>query len=206
MSEPNTTKDSTDWEKRWQDGNTPWDHGESSPALGQLLNEQANSIPTQGNVLVPGCGQGYDVFLLASPERKVYGLDLSETCIQKCQKLQQEKQLSDTLVTFLCEDFFTFDVPAGKFSLIYDYTFFCALPPALRAQWGQRMADIIPIGGVLVCLIFPLDEHKGGPPFSVTVDAYKAALNSSFENIYLADCKGHASRVGKEKISIWKRQ
>jgi len=35
---------------------------------------------------------------------------------------------------------------------------------------------------------------------------YKTALEPSFENIYLADCKGHPSRVGKEKISIWKRQ
>jgi hypothetical protein len=50
-------------------------------------------------------------------------------------------------------------------------SFFCALAPTLRAQWGSRMADIIPSGGVLVCLIYPLDNHNGGPPFSVTVDA-----------------------------------
>ncbi|GAB5593194.1 hypothetical protein Unana1_08094 [Umbelopsis nana] len=68
------------------------------------------------------------------------------------------------------------------------------------------MADVIPSGGVLVCLIYPLDERKGGPPFSVTVDAYRGVLEPSFENIYLADCKGHESRMGKEKISIWKRQ
>lgn len=108
MSQPNTTKDctythaspqtshfvtnlavlATDWEKRWQEGNTPWDHGESSQAFIELLKEQASLIPTKGNVLVPGCGKGYDCFLLASPERKVYGLDLSETCIAKCHKVR----------------------------------------------------------------------------------------------------------------------
>ncbi|KAI8580504.1 hypothetical protein K450DRAFT_237366 [Umbelopsis ramanniana AG] len=110
------------------------------------------------------------------------------------------------MVTFLCDDFFTFDVPAEKFSLIFDYTFFCALPPSLRTQWGQRMADLIPSGGTLICLLYPIDGHEGGPPFAVTVEAYKAALEPSFENIYLADCKGHQTRAGKEKISIWKRQ
>ena len=50
----------------------------------ELLKNKAELIPQQGNVLVPGCGQGYDVFLLASPERKAYGLDWSETCIEKC--------------------------------------------------------------------------------------------------------------------------
>ncbi|KAI9282918.1 S-adenosyl-L-methionine-dependent methyltransferase [Umbelopsis sp. AD052] len=199
-------QDPTNWEKRWQDKDTPWDHGSSSQALIQLLEEQAQSIPTTGNVLVPGCGQGYDCYVLASPERKVYGLDLSETCIDKCLKSQKEKQVPGTTVTFLLDDFFTFDVPAEKFSLIYDYTFFCAFPPSFRTKWGQRMAEIIPSGGTLICLIFPLDDHEGGPPFTVTVDAYKAALEPSFENIYLADCKGHPSRIGKEKISIWKRQ
>ncbi|CAM0141100.1 unnamed protein product [Umbelopsis sp. WA50703] len=204
MSQP--IKDATNWEKRWQDQDTPWDHGESSQALVELLKEKANLIPTDGNVLVPGCGRGYDVFLLASPERKVVGLDLSETCIQQCLELQQQKQLSDTQISFICDDFFKFNMPAGKFNLIFDYTFFCALPPVLRPQWGQRMAEILATGGVLICLIFPLTEHEGGPPFAVTVDAYREALEPAFENLYLADCKGHASRVGKEKISIWKRK
>lgn len=35
---------------------------------------------------------------------------------------------------------------------------------------------------------------------------YKRALEPAFENVYLADCKGHQSRLGREKISIWKRK
>jgi cyclopropane fatty-acyl-phospholipid synthase-like methyltransferase len=64
----------------------------------ELLKEKANLIPNDGNVLVPGCGRGYDVFLLASPERKVVGLDLSETCIQQClevgMRAHQKKAMS----------------------------------------------------------------------------------------------------------------
>jgi SAM-dependent methyltransferase len=78
-----------DWEARWQQGKIPWDHGEPSQALVDLLQEGADLIPDQGTVLVPGCGSGYDVYLLAesSPERKVIGLDLSKTCIDQCNKV-----------------------------------------------------------------------------------------------------------------------
>lgn len=52
MSEP------VDWEKRWQEGNTQWDHGESSPALKTLIKEHSDLLPTKGRGLVPGCGSG----------------------------------------------------------------------------------------------------------------------------------------------------
>lgn len=78
-----------DWEARWQQGKIPWDHGEPSQALVDLLQEGVDLIPDQGTVLVPGCGSGYDVYLLAesSPERKVIGLDLFKTCIDQCNKV-----------------------------------------------------------------------------------------------------------------------
>lgn len=37
-------------------------------------------------------------------------------------QLQQEKQLPNAQISFVCDDFFKFDVPTGKFSLIFDYT------------------------------------------------------------------------------------
>ncbi|KAL4975894.1 S-adenosyl-L-methionine-dependent methyltransferase [Aspergillus desertorum] len=57
----------------------------------------------------------------------------------------------------------------GKFDLVYDYTFLCALHPAQRTRWAERMADLLHPGGMLVCLEFPMykDPALPGPPWGV---------------------------------------
>ena len=71
------------------------------------------------------------------------------------------------------------------FDFIFDYTFFCALPPDLRQQWASRMSTLLkPRSGRLLTLIFPIlpDENKAetyepqGPPYPVTVEEYKCVL------------------------------
>ena len=42
------------------------------------------------------------------------------------------------------------------FSFAFDYTFFCAIPPTVRAKWGERNGDVVRPGGLLVALAFPL--------------------------------------------------
>lgn len=54
-------------------------------------------------------------------------------------------------------DFFSFPLPSNQpFSFAFDYTFFCAIPPSLRAKWGQRYGEVVRPGGLLVALAFPL--------------------------------------------------
>ena len=52
-------------------------------------------------------------------------------------------------VFFKALDFFNFELPQDgeKFTIGYDYTFFCALPPKMREDWGKRYAEIIKPGG-----------------------------------------------------------
>ena len=75
-----------DWEKYWQESRTPWDKGESSPALIKFLKEHSDLIPSKGKGLVPGAGSGYDVALFASPDLHMTGLDISSTCINKLKR------------------------------------------------------------------------------------------------------------------------
>ena len=35
---------------------------------------------------------------------------------------------------------------------------------------------------------------------------YYELLNENFDNVYLEDAKGHESRLGEEKMSVWKRK
>lgn len=84
------------------------------------------------------------------------------------------------------------DDEEAKFDVIYDYTvssshpqmhthflltndgltttqFLCALHPSLRQQWAARMSDLLPSGGLLVCLEFPMykDPTLPGPPWGL---------------------------------------
>lgn len=58
-------------------------------------------------------------------------------------------------------DFFNSPLPSTLYSLAYDYTFFCALPPSMREAWAGRYAELVKKGGVLVCLEFPIGACRG---------------------------------------------
>ncbi|KAI9312796.1 S-adenosyl-L-methionine-dependent methyltransferase [Dichotomocladium elegans] len=196
-----TTTTACDWEKRWQIADTLWDKGRASPALVSFLKDHGDLIPSQGIGLVPGCGAGYDVLLLSTPDRHMTGLDMSPTCIAKVKKDYPEGNYD-----FICDDFYKFQIPQRGYDLVYDYTFLCAMPPVMRPQWSSRMAEIIRPGGVLIALMYPLEEREGGPPFGLSEEVYMELLGDNFENIYLADARGHPNRIGREKMSVWKRK
>ncbi|CAG8783435.1 3251_t:CDS:2, partial [Acaulospora colombiana] len=81
---------------------------------------------------------------------------------------QEELEISEEIATFQADDFFSFEVPEGKFQLVYDYTFLCALPPTLRQEWSKRMSEIISAGGILIALMFPISDHTDGPPYALS--------------------------------------
>ena len=116
--------------------------------------------------------------------------------------------LADTNLTnceFLCGSFFDYNFPV-KFDVIFDYTFFCAIEPTLRPQWGSRMAEIMNQGGRLITLMFPLGTHTDGPPFAVQPEHYSALLEPNFKLISIEDTKeSHPGREEKEKIAVWER-
>ncbi|KAI7848866.1 S-adenosyl-L-methionine-dependent methyltransferase [Circinella umbellata] len=190
-----------DWEKQWQESHTPWDKGESSPALIKFLKEHSDLIPSKGKGLVPGTGSGYDVVLFSSPDLHMTGLDMSPTCIK-----QAQKKHGDGNYDFICDDFYTFEYPKGGYDLVYDYTFLCAMPLDMRPAWGKRMAEIIKPGGVLIALMYPLNDRSSQPPNTVSVSLFHELLDENFENIFLEDAIGHSDRIGDEKMSVWKRK
>ncbi|XP_077229561.1 S-adenosyl-L-methionine-dependent methyltransferases superfamily protein isoform X2 [Tasmannia lanceolata] len=149
--------DSTDaWDKCWEKGITPWDLGQPTPVLMHLL--QTRALP-KGRVLIPGCGTGYDVVAIASPEHYVVGLDISDNAIKKANEWSSSLPNAN-LFTFLKADFFIWN-PDELFDLIFDYTFFCAIEPCKRAAWASTVRDILKPDGELITLMFPGRENLG---------------------------------------------
>lgn len=181
------------------------------PALVKMLSD--NSIPN-GRALVPGCGRGYDVTLLASPERTVYGLDIAEGAIaaatQRYLGLPDTERPPQSSVVFCVTSFF--DLPEddeSKFDFIYDYTFLCALDPSIWIDWATKMAALVKPGGELCTIIFPIGDRQGGPPFQVTMDDYKNLLEPlgfvAFQLEMLPKGLAHSGRGGEPDDDIIER-
>ncbi|KAJ2992508.1 hypothetical protein NUW58_g2146 [Xylaria curta] len=186
----------TKWVKCWEDKLTPWDRGGPSMALYDLIKDNPNEViplPSESapkTALVPGCGRGHDVLLLSSLGYDVYGLDVSSHALEAA-KENAEKALAEGLyktkgnrrgtITWIAQDFFAEqwkDVQT-PFDLIFDYTFFCALPPPMRPAWASRMKSLLSPGGRLICLEFPSEKKSSepGPPWAAPPTEYLGYLS-----------------------------
>ncbi|PIM98237.1 Thiol S-methyltransferase [Handroanthus impetiginosus] len=190
------------WDKCWEEGFTPWDLGSPTPVLVHLNNK--GSLP-KGRALVPGCGSGHDVVAIACAERYVVGLDISDNAIKKAAELFSSTPKAEHF-TFLKGDFFTWS-SAQLFDLIFDYTFFCAIEPELRSQWARKISDLLKPDGELITLMFPIDDHEGGPPYKVSTADYEEVLHPvGFRATQIVDNElAIAPRRGREKLGRWKR-
>ncbi|XP_074340078.1 putative thiol methyltransferase 2 isoform X6 [Apium graveolens] len=190
------------WEKSWREGVTPWDLGQPTPILLHLL--QTGSLP-KGRALVPGCGSGHDVIAIASSDRYVVGLDISESAIEIATKLSSSSPSSNHH-TFLKTDFFTWQ-PTELFDLVFDYTFFCAIEPDMRSAWASRIQNLLKPNGELITLMFPISDHVGGPPYKVSVADYEEVLHSvGFRATSIMENElAIGPRQGREKLGSWKR-
>ncbi|KAK1750587.1 S-adenosyl-L-methionine-dependent methyltransferase [Echria macrotheca] len=196
------------WDSLWRESYTPWDRGGPSLALADFLSDQFSHsmqfsiarpripIPrSQGDrkkALVPGCGRGHDVLLLSSFGYDVTGLDVSPASIESAKENEKLHANDDVYalregtpfrgsIDWVVGDFFsdeTLDSSLEKFDLIFDYTFFCALPPEARHRWAKRMSSLLHPDGHLVCLEWPLTKNfeSGGPPWALTPETYVAHL------------------------------
>ena len=120
------------------------------------------------------------------------------------------------------------NTPPMKYDFIFDYLFFCAIPPALRNDWGLQMSILLTqrgddedIGdninttrrGKLLTLMFPyhhhgqqqqLDEQASskliGPPYRVNVEDYKQALEPNGFKLQPGRIFGNEGEIDKSLV------
>lgn len=205
------------WDKAWQEGLTPWEQQDRladgvRPLLKEVMESGEFPVPKEGRAIVPGCGRGFDAVYLGRLGLETWGIDLSEKAVEAAQAFLDASPEPPKNVTFKADDFLTFPIPEGGFTLAYDYTFFCAIPLTMRADWGKRMTEIVEPGGYLVALVWPIDgDRPGGPPYSVDVAAYDEVLGTKEGKwTKVVDRKSELSATeahkGRESIAVWKRE
>lgn len=183
--------------------------------------DDAGRLPL-GRALVPGCGRGYDVALLARPGRHVIGLEYSAAAAGVARDFVAGALPADRSGCWSVVEGDFFDpaaLPAecSPFDLVYDYTFLCALRPADRRRWARRMSDLIRPGGILVTLMFPLRPEpldlSSGPPFALSKSVYRELLSGpedGFDEVLVEDVPPESSpspdRHGLEALGLWTRR
>lgn len=185
------------WNQRYASGETPWVLEAVPQALEAFL---CRTKP--GAVLVPGCGKDHNVI------RAFVGAGFTTTAIDfsPAAVAQAKAVLSDLGDRLFVADFFQHDFGMSRFDVIYERTFLCALPPSMREQYAERVAELLRPGGVLAGFFFYGEEDPDGPPFPIA----RAKASKLFEKSFRLH---HSERVedslpifaGQEQWQEWER-
>ncbi|MEE9444264.1 MAG: methyltransferase domain-containing protein [Cocleimonas sp.] len=145
------------WESRYQAGTTGWDRGNTSANLNYWLE---NSLLKPCRILVPGCGNGYEVLTLVKLGFDVVAIDIAPSAIDNLRAMLDKESLDAELVL---GDFFTWN-PKEKFDAIFEQTSLCALPPKEWKQYEAQLHNWLKPSGKLFAA-FMQTGREGGPPF-----------------------------------------
>lgn len=208
-----------DWQKTWETNLTPWETNSVSRGL-EFSKEKILETNIQfSSALIPGCGSAHDaVFLRNLGFGKVVGLDISETAIKVAKRnidavLDGEAQQQG--ISLITANFFEW-APQESFNFVFDYLFFSALDPPMRALWGASMKRLIPIGGTLLTVIFPTFDAETdaeeslsvGPPYRVRMSDYRTVLEPEGFVVVSSERVTNSikPRAGREVAVIWRRE
>ena len=159
------------WEERYQKGETGWDAGAITTPLKEYIDQIKNK---DLKILIPGAGNGYEFdYLVNNGFKNVYVIDIAPSPLQNIANKNPEFKSN-----LIHDDFFNLD---EKFDLVIEQTFFCALPPALRTQYAEKMHEILIPEGKIIGLLFDFPLTAEGPPFGGSKKEYLTLFSSKFK-------------------------
>ena len=168
------------WNNRYLENTTGWDLGEVSPPLKAYIDQLTDKSI---RILIPGCGNCYEAsYLLEKGFKDITVIDLAPALTQSLQQ-KLPSEIYPTL-KIINGDFFKLE---DQFDLVLEQTFFCALDPALRNSYAEKMNSILKPGGKLVGVLFNRD-FEGGPPFGGNEADYRILFSKYFQINILATC------------------
>lgn len=168
------------WEDRYRQKQTGWDVGQITTPIKEYLQQLTDkTIP----VLIPGCGNAHEAeWMIANGYPNVTLVDISEWVVNELR--EKFSAIPSSNLKILNQDFFALN---GKFDLILEQTFLCALPPQLRTDYANKIFELLSENGKLVGVLFDR-TFEGGPPFSGSIQEYRDLFKEKFEIIKLESC------------------
>lgn len=185
-----------DWNRAYIDGECPWDKGQAAPPLAAYLSKHS----IRGRILVPGCGLGHDVRLLAMQGADVTGLDIAPRAIEMAKSRPEIPQ-----ARFQIGDFLQLSLAAAvRYDWVFEHTCLCALEPVQRGEYVEALCRVLRPGGHFLAIFYVnVDSYDGlGPPHPITESEIDVLFGSRFKRVYQSvPTQTYASRpVGSERI------
>ena len=190
-------KNPNNWSERYKKGDTPWNIGYVSTPIKNYIDQLAKK---DLKILIPGAGNSYEAeYLFKNGFSRTYVADIAQEPLQNLKK-RVPGFPSENL---LHADFFELE---GKYDLVIEQTFFCALPPEDRTAYAKKMAELLKKDGKLVGLLFSFPLTVEGPPFGGNAEEYRSYFKEDFEiEILEKSINSIGPRQGKELFFIFKK-
>ncbi len=167
------------WNEQWLQGATGWDIGYASPAIARFMSKVENK---SDSILIPGCGNAHEAqYLVEQGFTNITLLDIAPAAVERL-RLKFEAYPG---VKILQEDFFKHQ---ASYDWIIEQTFFCAIPPAMRASYVVQMHQLLKPGGHLVGLLFNTTFDKAGPPYGGSIQEYEQLFQPYFQCVKMETC------------------
>ena len=183
------------WDERFERDFTPWD----LEGVPQALRNFVARGGAARTVLIPGCGNGYELVCMAEAGWDATAIDFSPAAVRRA------RNVVGTWAARVVEaDFFAWQ-PPHPLDLIYERAFLCAMPPAMWPRVAARWAELLAPGARLAGFFYFGSSPKG-PPFGIARTALDALLAPYFQ---LAEESAVVDSLpvfgGQERWMVWRR-
>jgi methyl halide transferase len=186
----------SNWERRYQSQDMPWEKGAPSPGLVDFL--AAHPELPRGTVCVPGCGTGHDVRAWASADFDAYGFDLAPSAV----RIASEKTAAAALkAKFSVANFLT-DEPPQQFDWVFEHTLFCAIQPHERDEYVQAARRWLKPNGQYLAVNYLIPDTDG-PPFGTTREELITRFSPYFQLKQDWVPRSYENRTGLELMLWW---
>lgn len=190
-----------DWSHRYLKGATPWDMGRTHPELERRLDiDPSLGGIAPGRALVPGCGRGHDALALAEAGWEVTAIDAAQVL-----EADLRARLEPIGAMFVCTDIFSWS-SEEPYDVIFDHTFFCAIPPEDRPKMGDVCNRLLGPSGRVISIVFPVGrpEREGGPPFGYDTPDMTTVL-TGFRLVEESEPFMVGRRAWPHRWAVWER-
>lgn len=188
------TKESLDqefWNSKYENNLTGWDLGEVSPPIKEYIDQLQNK---KLKILIPGAGNAYEAkYLIDKGFSNVTVIDIAPRLIDK---LKQDFK-GNNAIQLIHGDFFEHN---GKYDIILEQTFFCAIHPSLRPDYIQKMKSLLSKDGKLCGVLFNR-EFIGGPPFGGSKEEYLNLIEGRLKVNTMEVC--YNSHPARKNTELW---
>lgn len=160
------------WSQRYKNNNTGWDIGSISTPLKEYIDQLENK---DLRILIPGAGNSYEAeYLFNKGFKNIIVCDIASEPLQNLKSRVPdfpEHQL-------IQKNFFDLE---NNFDLILEQTFFCAIPVAKRADYAEKVFQLLSENGKISGLFFDFELKPDGPPYGGSKEEYLTYFSPYFK-------------------------